>query len=183
MKSRNIIVRYYTALYWISIRLLSFIPSQIIRKLILIYLFNMKLSTKAVLYGNYKILKASNIEIGSNSVVGHNVMLDGRDGIKIGENVNISSEVMIWTNQHNYNDPNFKIVGKKVTIEDFVWISARAIILPGVKIGRGAVISAGAIVTKNVEPFAIMAGIPAKKIGERNKNLDYNPSKPFLPII
>jgi len=183
MKSKTIIARYYAALYWICIRIVSIIPSQIFRKLILIYLFKMKLSFKAVLYGNFKILKASKIEIGSHSVIGHNVMLDGRDGIKIGENVNISSEVMIWTNQHNHNDPNFKIVGDVVIIEDFVWISARAIILPGIKISKGAVISAGAVVTKNVEPFAIMAGVPAKKIGERNQSLDYNPSKPFLPFI
>lgn len=108
----------------------------------------MKISLKAVLYNGFKISKASKIEIGTSSVIGHNVTLDGRAGIDIGKNVNISSEVMIWTEQHDYNDPNFKIVGGKVIIEDFVWISARAIILPGVKIGKGAVVAAGSVVTK-----------------------------------
>ena len=183
MKYKNHIARYYTSIYWICIRLISFIPSQYLRKLILIYLFNMNLSTKAVLYSGFKIGKASKIEVGTHSVIGHNATLDGRNGIYIGKNVNISSEVMIWTKQHDFNDPHFKIVGDKVLIEDFVWISARVIILPGVTIGEGAIISAGAVITKNVEPFSIMAGVPAKKIGERNKSLQYNPSKPFLPFI
>ena len=143
----------------------------------------MKLSMKAVLYGGFKISKANKIEVGAYSVIGHNVILDGRDGIYIGNNVNISSEVMIWTKQHDYNDPNFKIVGGKVIIEDYVWISAKAIILPGVKISKGAVIAAGSVVTKNVESFSIMAGVPAKRVSTRNKNLRYNPADKFLPFI
>ena len=90
---------------------------------------------------------------------------------------------MIWTKQHDYNDPDFKIVGRKVIIEDYVWISARAIILPGVKIAKGAVIAAGSVVTKNIEPFSIMAGVPAKRIGTREKNLRYNPADKCLPFI
>ena len=143
----------------------------------------MKISLKAVLYNGFKISKASKIEVGHYSVIGHYVTLDGRAGMCIGKYVNISSEVMIWTKQHDYNDPNFKIVGGKVIIEDFVWISARAIILPGIKIGKGAIVATGSVVTKNVLPYSIVAGVPARKIGERKKNLSYNPSKPFLPFI
>ncbi len=175
--------RYYTSIYWIIIRLLSIIPSQYLRKLILKYIFRMKISLKAVLYNGFKISKANKIEVGHYSVIGHNVTLDGRAGIDIGENVNISSEVMIWTEQHDYNDPNFKIVGGKVIIEDFVWISARAIILPGIKVGKGAVVAAGSVVTKNIPPYSIVAGIPARKIGKREGGLKYHPSKPFLPFI
>lgn len=183
MNYKNHIARYYTSLYWIFIRLISIIPSQYFRKLILKYIFRMKISLKTVLYSGFKISNASKIEVGASSVIGHNVTLDGRAGIDIGENVNISSEVMIWTEQHDYNDPNFKIVGGKVIIEDFVWISARAIILPGVKIGKGAVVAAGSVVTKNIPPYSIVAGVPARIIGKREKNLNYNPSKPFLPFI
>ena len=183
MKYKNYIARYFTSIYWASIRLLSIIPSQYFRKLILIHIFRMKLSVKSVLYGGFKISKANKIAVGANSVIGHNVILDGRDGIYIGNNVNISSEVMIWTKQHDYNDPDFKIVGRKVIIEDYVWISARAIILPGVNIAKGAVIAAGSVVTKNVESFSIMAGVPAKRVGTRNKNLRYNLADKFLPFI
>jgi len=61
-----------------------------------------------------------------------------------------------------------------VVIEDRVWIGYRAIVLPGVKIGEGAVVGAGAVVAKDVEPYAIMAGNPARKIGERPKGLIYD---------
>ena len=183
MNYKKQISRYYTSIYWICIRLLSIIPSQYLRKLILKYIFRMNLSLTSILYGGFKIIKANKIEINAHSVIGHNVTLDGRSGIYIGRNVNISSEVMIWTKQHDYNDSNFKIVGGKVIIEDFVWISARAIILPGVNIGEGAIIAAGSVVTKNILPYSIVAGVPARNIGKREGSLNYNPSKPFLPFI
>lgn len=183
MNYKNHFARYYTSIYWILIRLISIIPSQYFRKLILKYIFRMKISLKAVLYSGFKISKANKIEVGPNSVIGHNVTLDGRAGIHIGRNVNISSEVMIWTKQHDHSDPKFKIVGGKVIIEDYVWISARAIILPDIKIGQGAIIAAGSVVTKNVLPNSIVAGVPARKIGKREGSLNYNPSKPFLPFI
>ena len=104
-------------------------------------------------------------------------------GLYIGENVNISSDVKFYTLQHDYNSSDFKAVGAQVIVEDYVWVSVRAIILPGVTIGKGAVIAAGAVVTKDVEPYSIMGGIPAKKIGERNKELNYVPSNYRLPFV
>ncbi|NJK52359.1 MAG: hypothetical protein HC936_05170 [Leptolyngbyaceae cyanobacterium SU_3_3] len=79
----------------------------------------------------------------------------------------------IWTAQHDLNDSGFAGVSAPVVIEDYAWISSRATILPGVTIGRGAVVAAGAVVTKSVAPFEIVGGVPAKKIGERNRDLDY----------
>ena len=58
-----------------------------------------------------------------------------------------------------------------MTVEDFVWISCRTVVLPGVRIGKGAVVAAGPVVTKEVEPYAIVAGTPAKKVGERSHDL------------
>ena len=130
----------------------------------------------AILYGTFHIRKPSKICIEEGSVIGHGVTLDGRNGITIGRNVNFSSEVMIWTMQHDYNDPKFGAVGGSVVIEDYAWISARAIVLPNVRIGHGAVVAAGAVVTKDVEPYAIVGGVPAKKIGNRNRDLDYSPA-------
>jgi len=94
----------------------------------------------------------------------------------IKRNVTIASEAIIWTLHHDYNDLNFKTVGDKVIIEEYVWICSRAVILPGVTIGRGAVVATGSVVTKNVPPFAIVGGVPAKQIGTReDKNYKYVP--------
>ena len=115
-----------------------------------------------------------NISIGEDSIIGEGVVLDGRDKLIIGDHVDIASEVMIYNSEHDVNDPNFLAKNAPVTIEDYVFIGPRAIILPGVRIGKGAVVGAGAIVTKDAPPFSIVGGIPAKIIGERkNKSLSY----------
>lgn len=114
------------------------------------------------------------IRIGRNSVINHSCMLDGRDFLYIGENVSISPYVHIITASHSVNSPSFDYIAKQVEIEDYVWIGSRATILPGVKVGKGAVVAVGAVVTKNVEPYTIVAGVPAQKIGDRTKNLHYN---------
>ena len=94
-------------------------------------------------------------------------MLDARrGGIIVGENVQLGNSVCLWTGSHNYNDPYFRSTAQKrgpITIGNRSWIGPGATILHSVNIGEGAVIAAGAVVTKDVEPFSIVAGIPAKK--------------------
>jgi maltose O-acetyltransferase len=115
-----------------------------------------------------------NIYIGNNSVINKNVLLDGRGGkLQIGNNVDIAPETNIWTLEHDVHDDYHKDIGAGVTIEDFVWIASRVTILPGVTIGRGAVIATGSVVTKSIPSMAIAAGIPAKIIGERKSKLLY----------
>ncbi len=93
--------------------------------------------------------------------------------VYIGEGSAFSFENMIITATHDPKDYQ-KIIAKPVTIGKNVWITSRCIILPGVTIGEGAVVGAGAVVTKDVPPYAIAGGVPAKVIGERkNKQLHY----------
>ncbi len=115
----------------------------------------------------------NHIVIGKNTVVNRRCYLDGRGELVIGENVSISPEVYILTASHELDDANFTAVVEPVEIEDYVWIGARALILPGVTLGRGSVVGAGSVVTKSVEPFTIVAGNPARKIGERSPDLSY----------
>lgn len=115
----------------------------------------------------------THIVIGDNVVINRRVYLDGRIGIRIKNNVSISPEVYIISMEHDANDPNFSTQGEEVIIDDHVWVGVRAIILPGIHIGEGAVIGAGAVVTKDVEPYHIVAGVPARKIGERDRQIDY----------
>jgi len=114
-----------------------------------------------------------NIKIGDNVVINRRTYLDGRIGIHIKNNVSISPEVYIVSLEHNPNDPLFSTRGSEVVIESHTWIGARAMILPGVHIGEGAIVGAGAVVAKDVEPYQIVAGVPARVIGERSQQINY----------
>jgi acetyltransferase-like isoleucine patch superfamily enzyme len=115
-----------------------------------------------------------NISIGDRTVLNRGCYLDGRGGLAIGRDVSVSPECYLVSLTHDPHDPGFRAIPRPVEIGDRAWIGARAIILPGVRIGEGAVVGAGAVVTRDVGPFEIVAGNPARKIGERNRNLSYS---------
>jgi len=121
------------------------------------------------------------IFIGEDSIIGDHCFLDGRAPLKIGNHVDIASQVLIYNSQHDVESDDFRAIEAPVEIEDYVFIGPRVIILPGVKIGEGAVVGAGAVVTSDVESFKIVGGIPAKEIGERKlKNPSYRLGRPAL---
>lgn len=175
--------RYLKGAVALFLKLLSHFPSQHFRTWCLKYFFRMKISSNVVLYSGFQVRKPRGISIGKGTVVGYNCELDGRRGLTIGSNVNISSDVMIYTLQHDYNSVDFRQSGGSVEIGDYCWISARSIILPGVKIGEGAVVAAGAVVTKDVSPYTVVGGIPAKQIATRNINLKYCPAEHSLAFV
>ena len=134
------------------------------------------MADKVVVYYGAEIRMPSKISIGEGSIIGDNSILDGRNGIIIGKNVVFASNVRIWTEQHDHRDPWFRCQTQKhapVVIDDRAWIGSHTIILHSVHIGEGAVVAAGAVVTHDIPPYTIVAGIPAKKIGERNRDLRY----------
>jgi len=111
--------------------------------------------------------------MGHHSVLNQKCRIDSRGGVDIGENVSISAEVCILTADHDPQSPDFAGRSAPVRIEDYAFIGTRAMILRGVTVGRGAVVAAGAVVTKDVQAFSIVAGCPAAPIGTRPENLDY----------
>jgi len=111
--------------------------------------------------------------IGEYSHINRNALLDARGGLNIGSSVSVSHNVSIVSGGHEVNSSDFHGRYYPIHIDDYVWIGVGATILQGVSIGRGAVVCAGAVVTRDVPPYAIVGGVPAKKIGERNKELDY----------
>ena len=152
------------------------IPSHRIRNYIYKNILSVTMQPNTVIYFNTEIRASWNLKIGNGSIIGDSCILDARNGISIGNNVNISSEVRIWTEQHDYQDPMFNCNSTpdfQVTIKDYAWIGSNVIILPKVPTGKGAEIAAGSVVTKSVPDYTLVAGIPAKKIGERNHNLQY----------
>jgi maltose O-acetyltransferase len=122
-----------------------------------------------------RILHGHKINLGERNVVNFGCMLDGRRfSIRTGNDVSIGPEAAILTLGHDPQSSAFADRGGDVVIGDRAWIGYRAIILPGITIGEGAAVAAGAVVTRDVEPFTIVAGVPAKKIGERQRDLNYH---------
>jgi len=121
---------------------------------------------------NVKVLGASKVSIGCNTTVTNSCIIDGRGGLTIGDDVMVGFESILLTSTHRFDDPRRPIrlqgfVQEPVTLGNDIWIGMRAMILPGVTIGDGAIVAAGAVVTKDVAPYAIVGGVPAKTIGRR----------------
>ncbi len=126
-------------------------------------------------------ITGNNITIGNCSVINRNTYLDGRGGLTIGSNVSISPHAYILTLDHDPQSKDFATKPGPVGIDDYVWIGVRATILPGVSLGKGCVIGAGTLVTRDVEDYSIVAGVPARIIGARNRELDYSPQ--YFPFF
>ncbi|MFZ5437811.1 MAG: acyltransferase [Patescibacteria group bacterium] len=163
------------------------IPCHFFRKFFY-RLFGMKIGLNSTIHMMARIYDPRHITIGVGTLIGEKVTLDGRKqlpnsqgGLEIGSHVDIASEVMIWTSQHDIHSENMQTIEAKVTIGDYVFIGPRSIILPGVTVGKGAIIAAGSIVTKDIAPGVIVAGTPAKEIGTRKtKNYSYKLGRPRL---
>lgn len=131
-----------------------------------------KTGVKINIQKNVYFGKGNRISIGDYSGIGEGSILGQDDEIRIGNNVLIGPQLMIFTQNHNFSDRNRLIreqgaTRKPVLIEDDVWIGARVIILPGVTLGRGSVVAAGAVVTKSFPPYSVIGGVPAKIISNR----------------
>lgn len=166
---KKIGIRIYNILLEFQIFILhviGFFPSHMVRRLFY-RLAGIKIGHGSTLHMGIRFYDPSNIVIGKDTIIGEGVVLDGRDTITIGDHVDIASEVMIYNAEHDVQDPQFNAISEAVTIKDYVFVGPRAIILPGVTIGEGAVVAAGAVVTKNVSEFTIVGGVPAKVITER----------------
>jgi len=122
----------------------------------------------------------STLSIGTGSIVGPGALLDARGGLTIGRDVNITGNCRFMSAKHDVQDPDFTASFDPVIVGDRAWIALGATILGGVTIGEGAVVAAGSVVTKSVDPFTIVGGVPAVKIGDRTRELryelDYRPS-------
>ena len=121
---------------------------------------------------NY-LLNPNRLSMGSYSHINRGCTIDARGNITIGNNVSISHGVYIITGSHDHQARNFIGRFMPISIDDYAWIGVGAVVLQGVHIGKGAVVCAGAVVTKDVGDYEIVGGVPAKHIGERRRDLDY----------
>lgn len=173
----NRIIKRLKTVFWewacFKLGVIGHVPSHMIRRFAY-RCCGVKIGKGSAIHMNTVFYYPPNIKIGNDTIIGEKAVLDGRAPLKIGDHVDIASEVMIYNGEHDINDENFKASFAPVVIEDYVFIGPRVIILPGITIKKGAVVGAGAVVTKDVDEFTIVGGVPAKVIGERsNKNPNY----------
>ena len=154
-------------------------------KLITVLKTNLFLKISGTKIGDFTILSnkisiegyLNLLTIGEYTFIGQ-VHIAIHSDIKIGSFVVINDGVKLLTASHNVDDPSWSSFAKPIIIDDYAWIATDAIILPGVHIGKGAVVGAGAVVSKNIPEYGIVVGNPAKLLDKRRiKELNYNPVK------
>jgi maltose O-acetyltransferase len=171
----------YDGLIYTTNRIVAHVPSHALRLWFYRRAMRMEIGRGSVIFMGAWIDTRGSFSMGEHSVVNQNCRLDARGGLRIGDNVSISAEVCILTADHDISSADFCSSCRPVVIGDRVFIGTRATILPGVNLGHGSVVAAGAMVTKDVPDFTVVAGVPAKVIGERSSDLRYTLSyrRPF----
>ncbi|SFS83188.1 Acetyltransferase (isoleucine patch superfamily) [Succinivibrio dextrinosolvens] len=149
----------------------SFLPNPL-RKYFL-RCFGIIIGRDSTIHRNCRFFHIGNVKIGKNSIINFGCYLDNRRRIIIGNNVGIAHNTKIYTLGHNINSPFFETKGAPVIIEDDSFIFSNCLIMPGVKIHRGAVVLAGSVVVSDVPEWTIVGGNPAIEIRKRNKEINY----------
>lgn len=150
------------------------IPSHALRLLLYRHVARLHIGAHTSVHRGCRFYRSSGVYIGNHSIINRDVLLDGRMGLTIGCDVSISEGVMIFSLEHDPNSVTFENRGAPVVINDRVFIGARAIILPGITLGEGAIAAAGSVVTHDVPPYIIVGGVPARPIGTRQTDLKYS---------
>jgi len=166
-KPGNIVLR----ILWYITETLFFstpLPFPTFLKKTLLQLYGAKVGIRVRIKPNVKIKYPWFLEIGNNVWIGEGVWIDNLTKVKIGNNVCISQGAYIMTGNHNYKKDTFDLMVQPVIIEDGVWIGAKVVVCPGVKLKNHSVIAVGSVVTKDTEPYTVYQGNPAKEVRKRN---------------
>jgi putative colanic acid biosynthesis acetyltransferase WcaF len=156
-----------------SAELAGYVPSHAFRLWWYRSVCRMQIGPHSSIHRRCRAYRPHQIAIGDHSVINYCVLLDGRRGLKIGDNVSISEGTSILTLGHDIDAPDFALAGGHVTIGDRVFIGSFVRILPGVSIGEGAAVGAGSVVVHDVAPYTLVAGAPARFIRDRRRKLTY----------
>lgn len=174
-RARKIKAQIYFLLLWLINMAHSIAPFFISR--LIFKLCGYKISPSATIASQVKFFHVGRLSIGSNSVINNSVYLDNREAISIGKNVLIAHDSKLYTLGHNIHSSLFEDKGGPISIDDDAVIFSNSLIMPNVSIGKGAVVMAGSVVIKDVEPYTIVGGNPAQNIGVRSctplYSLDY----------
>lgn len=165
-KPGNIFLRFFW--YFINVIFFksSFFPFNFL-KIFLLQLFGCSLGKGVVIKPNVNIKYPWKLSLGNYVWIGERVWIDNLDNVMIGNHVCISQGAMLICGSHNYKQKSFDLITKEIALNDGVWIGAKSIILPGVVAESHAILSAGSVISKNLESFTVYKGNPAEKVGSR----------------
>ena len=175
-------------LAYVTNHIISAIPFYTLRRLWYARVLGIRMGRGAALamgqflwFFSLSQVRRDGVVIGPDSLINRGCVLDARGPLRIGAHVSVSPNVVILTTQHMADHPDFITETKPVTIHDYAWIGMRAMIMPGVTIGEGAVVAAGSVVTRDVPPYTIVGGAPARPIGRRQGPMRYRLA--FRPLF
>lgn len=132
-----------------------------------------EIAPSATVQGGVRFFHVGRLAVGAGSLVNRDVLLDNRGGLQIGAQVSIAHGCRIYTLGHDPHDPGFAAKAGAVRIDDHAVLFAGAMVMPGVHLGRGCVVMAGAVVTKDVPPLRLVGGNPARDLGPRRVDPAY----------
>jgi maltose O-acetyltransferase len=132
------------------------------------------LGADASIQQGFRVTMPEHVRIGAHCNFGQHTFITGGGGVTIGDWVGFGPDVKVWSVNHRFDDPDtpWQLQGweyKPVVIEDDVWLGANVFVMPGVTIGRGAIVSAGTVLNKSVPAFAVVAGNPGRVVGWRKR--------------
>ncbi len=153
---------------------LTYVPSNRLRIFLLRHVYRARIGRDCTIHMGVQFKRPRQIVIGDCVMVNARAILDGRHTLTIGDNVDIGEQAALFCGGHDPQSPDYSSITAPIVVEDYVCVNARAMVIVGVTLGKGCVVGAGAVVNKDVPPYTIVAGVPAKKIGERTRDLRYS---------
>lgn len=151
-------------------------------KTLILKLYGAKIGDMSVVNCKLSYTTLSRFKVGSQTFIARDVQIAMHDFVTIGSCVVINSGVRIYSGTHDINNPMWPVIRKPVFVGDYSWIASDAIILPGVKIGNGAVIGAGTVVAKDVGEYEVVVGNPARHLRYRQGPFRYSPTSFSSPV-
>jgi putative colanic acid biosynthesis acetyltransferase WcaF len=136
----------------------------------LLQLFGSELGTNCHIYSNCQIWAPWNLVCGDVVAIADGAIIYNPALISLGSHSVVSQEAYLCGATHDFNDAAFPLLSATISLGAYSWVCARATVLMGVTLGEGAVLGLGSIATKDLEPWTLYAGMPAKKIGDRARN-------------
>jgi maltose O-acetyltransferase len=140
----------------------------------------MKIGKDSNIMMHVNVMAPHGIQIGDNCIIGEHAWIDGRavrvgegPGLRIGNNVNVGARTVFIPGGHLPDSEDFYGLPEKTVVEDNAWITMNCTVLYGLTVGEGAVVASGSVVNKDVAPYTMVGGVPAKYIKDRSRKLSY----------